>query len=259
MTDRLYSITTGQGPDVVFIHGWGLNHGIWTPLAEKLQQKYRVTLVDLPGFGHSEGQIPSPYSLESICEQVKVILPDSCVLVGWSLGGLVAQSLALDPQVNLRALVTVCSTAKFSAELDWPGIEGKVLAMFQQQLSKNFSATLDRFLAIQAMGSASPKQDLKRIKTLIEKVPMPNPQALAGGLDILADGDLRDKIKHITVPSLRMYGRLDSLVPAGVIEKLTALHPTSEVITLKKASHGPFISHPEEFEQHLTNWLQKLK
>ena len=59
-------------PPLVFLHGWGLNHGIWRPLAEQLKANYRVTLIDLPGFGHSSAILPNEYNLQNFnCSLVK--------------------------------------------------------------------------------------------------------------------------------------------------------------------------------------------
>ena len=60
------------------------------------------------------------------------------------------------------------------------------------------------------------------------------------------------------MPYLRMYGKLDGLVPRKAIEPINVLSPDSDVVILEKASHAPFISHPEEFHQALILWLLPL-
>jgi len=257
MQDPLFQLSMGQGPNIVLLHGWGLNHGIWLPLADALKQDYRVTLIDLPGFGFSHQVLPPSYNLDEVSAMVAKQLPENSIVLGWSLGGLVAQKLALMAD-NVAALALVASSPKFVESHNWPGIKPNVLAMFQQQLARDFAQTLDRFLAIQAMGSETPKTDLKKIKQLIQDLPLPNETALAGGLQILADADLRPHISAVKQPCLKIYGRLDSLVPAKAHGLISGLQPNAEQVVLNKASHGPFISHPQEFLDCLTQWLQKL-
>jgi pimeloyl-[acyl-carrier protein] methyl ester esterase len=60
------------------------------------------------------------------------------------------------------------------------------------------------------------------------------------------------------MPFLRLYGKLDGLVPRRVIEKITELSPQSDVAIFEQASHAPFISHPKEFHQTLNAWLSPL-
>ncbi|HHQ4923588.1 TPA: alpha/beta fold hydrolase, partial [Aeromonas veronii] len=79
----------GQGPDLVLLHGWGMNGAVWHGIARQLASHYRVHLVDLPGFGNSPLADEVDYSLPWLAEQVAAILPQKCHLLGWSLGGLV--------------------------------------------------------------------------------------------------------------------------------------------------------------------------
>ncbi|MGB5339321.1 MAG: alpha/beta fold hydrolase, partial [Gammaproteobacteria bacterium] len=53
---NLYTHTSGAGPDLLLVHGWGLHSGIWDGLAPLLEPHYRVTRMDLPGHGRSAWQ-----------------------------------------------------------------------------------------------------------------------------------------------------------------------------------------------------------
>jgi len=61
----LYVRTLGQGTDLVLVHGWGMHSGIWEDVIEALVDDYRVTYLDLPGYGYSRSAT-SDYSLESL-------------------------------------------------------------------------------------------------------------------------------------------------------------------------------------------------
>ncbi|WP_368232418.1 pimeloyl-ACP methyl ester esterase BioH [Aeromonas sp. s3] len=237
----------GQGPDLVLLHGWGMNGAVWHGIVPALAARYRVHLVDLPGFGNSPLAGEVEYSLPWLAEQVAAILPERCHLLGWSLGGLVASQLALNYPERLHSLITVASSPCFMARDEWPGIAPKVLTGFNQMLAGDFKQTIERFLAIQAMGSEHARDDIRQLRHWLAERPAPQLAALEAGLDLLADVDLRDELVQLNLPWLRVYGRLDSLVPKASIPLLDERYPASRSVVLEKASHAPFISHPQQF------------
>lgn len=76
---------------------------------------------------------------------------------------------------------------------------------------------------------------------------MPSAEALNGGLEILRTVDLRQALVGLPMPFLRLYGRLDGLVPRKIVPLLDKLWPESESILFDKAAHAPFVSHPAAF------------
>ena len=86
--NSLHIETSGQGPDLVLLHGWAMHSGIWGSVRDSLAQRFRLHLVDLPGHGLSP--MCEPGTLEHLTGIVADILPENCMLGGWSLGGLVA-------------------------------------------------------------------------------------------------------------------------------------------------------------------------
>ena len=236
----------GTGKDLVFLHGWGMNSGVFTEFSPLLSEEFTVTVVDLPGFGNNHNVVPDKYSVASLAEMIGPALPDNCVVAGWSLGGLVAQQLALSAPDRVTGLITIASSPRFVSANGWPGIDPAILSQFQKELGENFQKTLDRFLSIQAMGSETARQDVKKIKSSVTAYPDPSPDALAAALQLLSDEDLRAVIGQIRQPTLRIFGRLDSLVPKTAIDNICQLQPQSDAVVLSKASHAPFISHPQQ-------------
>ncbi|MFT6896714.1 MAG: pimeloyl-[acyl-carrier protein] methyl ester esterase [Paraglaciecola sp.] len=247
----LQSTTQGRGPALVLLHGWGVNSGVWQPIASQLERNFRVTYIDLPGFGMNANVKLGSYSVQSVADMVSKCLPAKCHLLGWSLGGLVAQQIAVDHPAKIEQLLLVATSPKFVKTPDWPGIEPRILDAFAQQLQSDFNKTLDRFLAIQAMGSDSAKSDIKLIKKNIQQYPMAQLDALQGGLQILGQTDLRGSININHVAVHWMLGQLDSLVPIALTEYLDNRQPEHSYHIFQHASHAPFISHPEEFIANL--------
>ncbi|MGS2871248.1 pimeloyl-ACP methyl ester esterase BioH [Enterobacter huaxiensis] len=255
--NRLWWQTVGTGNcHLVLLHGWGLNAEVWHCVNEELASHFTLHLVDLPGFGRSRGF--GAMSLDEMAQQVLDAAPQQAIWLGWSLGGLVASKIALDRPERVQALVTVASSPCFSAQEAWPGIKPDVLAGFQQQLSEDFQRTVERFLALQTMGTETARQDARTLKQTVLSLPMPDVEVLNGGLEILKTADLRERLIALTMPHLRIYGYLDGLVPRKVVPLLDALWPESDSLVIAKAAHAPFISHPAEFCSALSALSQRL-
>ncbi|MGL4937164.1 pimeloyl-ACP methyl ester esterase BioH [Shewanella sp.] len=246
--------TQGQGPELVLLHGWGVNGGVFSAMQEALPE-YRTHVVDLPGFGLSP---PLAGGLDAWVDALVQALPANAIWLGWSLGGQVATQAALRYPSQIKGLVTIASSPCFIAkkEQGWPGIAPAVLSQFGAELGQDLPRTIERFLAIQAMGSVTAKADIKQLKDFVLSRPLASPMALTQGLAMLHDIDLRSQIGQIPLPWLRLWGRLDGLVPRGLLPLMPTGEHMSDVV-LAKASHAPFISHQEECLQALRAWLTR--
>lgn len=254
MTSELYWQVSGSGPDIVLVHGWGMNGAVWQQTVDILETQFRVHVVDLPGYGHSANCHAE--NLEEIAQALMVQAPKNAIWIGWSLGGLVATHMALHHGDYVSKLVTVASSPKFAADKPWRGIQPNVLAAFTDQLVEDFQLTIERFMALQAMGSPSARQDVKTLKQAVLSRPTPNPNALLAGLKMLADVDLREQLPHISVPMLRLYGRLDGLVPIKVAQDLQQVVPHSEQYIFTESSHAPFMTELDTFCQQLITFAR---
>ncbi|VTQ56698.1 alpha/beta hydrolase fold [Campylobacter jejuni] len=250
----LYRETIGEGDrHLVLLHGWGLNAEVWRYTAERLAPQFCLHLVDLPGYGRSE-DFPA-MSLTEMADIVLEAMPEKASWMGWSLGGLVASQVALSAPERVEKLITVASSPCFGAQENWPGIRPDVLQGFQHQLSEDFQRTVERFLALQTLGSNSARQDARLLKSIVLGQPMPSVDVLNGGLEILRQVDLRQAMTTLTLPLLRIYGALDGLVPRKIVPLLDALLPHSRSEIIDKAAHAPFISHPEKFCELVERFL----
>lgn len=257
MVASVWRAVRGTGTDIVVLHGWGLNANIWTPVITPLAQLGTLHRLDLPGYGESPWPDNHPVDFNSLCELTLAALPERCHLIGWSLGGLVATELALRHPERFHSLTTVASSPFFPAQADWPGIEPHVLNTFAKQLSKDFKRTVERFLALQSLGSPHARDDVKQIKEWLFAKPMASVEVLDAGLDMLATVDLRERLAGLEVPLLRIYGKLDALVPTTVAEKVSAILPSSIAHIAPKCSHAPFISDPQGFIAAITPFLRQ--
>ena len=255
MANSLKIASKGRGVPIVFIHGWGVNAGVWQPCVEYFTGESQVITIDLPGFGSNRDVQIKPYSIVHIAQAIQAQLPEPVVMVGWSLGGLVATQIAHAFPHKVKALITVASSPMFVEQNNWPGIKAHVLASFHRQLTQDSKKTIDNFLKIQAMGSPHIRQDIKKIHQLVMNYPIPTTETLNQSLTLLQTTDQRQIMKSIKQPFLRIYGAMDSLVPKAVIKQIDELAVNSDKMIFKGASHAPFISHFESFVQSITTWL----
>ncbi|WP_241973768.1 pimeloyl-ACP methyl ester esterase BioH [Candidatus Pantoea edessiphila] len=250
----MYWYTCGKGNiDLVLIHGWALNSEVWNCIIPFLRKKFRLHLVDLPGYGRSQSF--NNLNLNDLAKSLIPFIPPKAVLIGWSLGGLVAMKLALIESINLGGIITVSSSPKFIATDSWPGIKLEVLQNFQYYFQKNLKRSVERFLILQTSSSKQLNLDILKLKKAIFTQPIPSSEVLNDGLKILIVTDMRKELVSIKIPFLRIYGALDSLVPRDIVPMIDKLIPASSSMIIKKAAHAPFVSHPDTFCKYISEFL----
>lgn len=246
---------TNCKPTLVLIHGWGVNHAVWLQISAQLAGEWLVLALDLPGYGLATTAAPNPYTLQALADQLADQIPAGSYVLGWSLGGLVATEIALRHSNKVKQLGLLASSPCFMQQSDWPGMSAAVLQQFADSLSANLALTVERFLAIQSMGSSSARQDTRALKQAVLALPLPTEAVLSAGLQLLQQTDLRDQLVKLPMPVTWCLGRLDSLVPSRIANLLLQYCPQAQVQLFDKASHAPFISHQAEFIQWLHHWV----
>ncbi|PLC31191.1 pimeloyl-[acyl-carrier protein] methyl ester esterase [Klebsiella pneumoniae] len=238
--------TIGEGDcHLVLLHGWGLNAQVWDCITPQLASHFTLHLVDLPGYGRSGGF--GAMSLEAMAQRVLEQAPPQAVWLGWSLGGLVASQVAIMRPERVQALVTVASSPCFAARDDWPGIKPEGAGRISAAAERRFPAHRRAIPRPANHGHRERASGCAGVKQAVLSLPMPSAEALNGGLEILRTVDLRQALVRLPMPFLRLYGRLDGLVPRKIVPLLDDLWPESESILFDKAAHAPFVSHPAAF------------
>lgn len=237
----------GSGPDLVLVHGWGMHGGIWGDLPARLAQHFRVTTLDLPGHGRSRTTGES-LPLAAFTDSVAELCPAPAIWLGWSLGGLIALDAARRHPHKVAKLVLVGATPKFVQVPDWPhAMSNDVFADFGRSLVQDYRATLLRFLSLHAGVSEASRALLKQLRAQLFIHGEPQPEALAAGLAILEQTDLRAGLADVRVPTLVVHGSHDRLAPPAAGEYLAAQLPCARLLRMEGAGHAPFLSHPTQF------------
>jgi pimeloyl-[acyl-carrier protein] methyl ester esterase len=245
----------GAGPDLVLLHGWGMNTAVWEELPSVLAVGWRLWQIELPGHGESPFQLRHD-SRGAWADACLEAAPERAVWLGWSLGGMIALEAALRAPSRVQALVLVTSTPRFVRAPDWPAaMDAGVLEQFHEGLLADPAETLDRFLALQVMGAASGRKGLRTLRREVAQRPAPSAAALEMGLDLLRDTDLRERMGSLGCPTLWLFGQRDNLVPAAASEGVAALLPSARRRVISGAAHAPFLSHPQETGGEIASFL----
>jgi len=253
----LYFEQAGSGPEMVLIHGWGLHGGIFSELVERLATDYRVTTVDLPGHGRSPA-LEHHFDLDKTADALMKLIGKPAIWLGWSLGGLVAMTLASRHPQAVKALVLVSATPRFVKDKDWPhAMAAETLEGFAAGLTEDYQATLNRFLSLQIGKEKNSRELIRRLRDQVLAHGEPDSMALAAGLDILRDIDLRPQLASLEQPALIINGGRDRLTPPAAGEYLANHLAVGEYALFEDAGHAAFLSHPQEFVSRLKVFLNE--
>jgi len=245
----------GQGQPLVMLHGWGMHSGVWQPLIKKLSAQYMLYLVDLPGMGNSRPL--EPYHLHALADEVAQVIPGVSDVLGWSLGGLVAQRIALNQPDRVKRLVLVGSSPCFVNKAGWDsGIEPSNFETFAENVNSDYKATILQFLTLQCMKADDARSTLKQLRASFNTRPTPTQTTLHRALQILLDSDLRDEIANIRKPTLLIHGDRDTLAPVQAAHWMMQQLPQGFLRVISGSAHAPFLSHSEQFIAALNQFLE---
>jgi pimeloyl-[acyl-carrier protein] methyl ester esterase len=258
----LYCEVSGRGRDLVLLHGWGLNLRVWDGVAAALTgARFRVIAIDLPGHGRSDwdAAASTPAAQAWRVHETLSPLTNRYTLLGWSLGGQVALDLAAALPSGIERLALIATTPRFLAGPDWRcGTAPALLSRLERALEADYGRAVREFLKLQVRGVAprTAQRVLGVLRGALEGHGVPQPEALARGLERLRDGDLRPALPMVRMPSLVVSGGLDRITPACAGRALAAALPRGRYVEFARAAHTPFLSSPARFVELLREFLR---
>lgn len=205
---------------------------------------------DLPGQAHDA----APENLEEVLKRIVKIWVEKefekIDLIGWSLGGMLAQELALRYPQKIRKLVLIASTPQFLSSETWSfGVRPAALKLLQKNIEKNLAAGLESFLQTAAAGPE------KNILYQIQKDLENTPETAAFYLKFLAGFSNLENLNQIRQPVLILAGLKDGLCPYPAQNQLFERIPNSKLIGITEAGHFPFLTHRELVEKQIGLFL----
>ncbi|GAA4128119.1 alpha/beta fold hydrolase [Actinomadura keratinilytica] len=222
---------TGIGTDVVLLHGVGLDRAMWRRCVPALAARHRVTLLDLPGHGGS-APVPPGTDLPGLAAAVAGALPGPSHVVGFSLGALVAQELALRSPASVRSLTLVSAVADRTPE-QAAAVRAR-LELTRRDPAATARAAVDRWFD-DAWRKAEPELAEEILQTLLAT----DRDSYARCYEIFctADRDLWPRLGGITAPTLAVTGSDDPGSTPEMSRKIAAAVPGARAVVVPGVRH----------------------
>jgi pimeloyl-ACP methyl ester carboxylesterase len=247
----LHYVQSGDGGDVLLLCGWGDDVSAWDSQIEPFAEHYRVTVVDNRGVGRSslpDGEFTvkdMAADAAALCDAIGV---GPAHVMGFSMGGAIAQELALARPDLTRSLVIVGSWA-YSDRLFRTFVES----------SAYFAGIADdeRKFAMYFLGATYSRAVFEdgRVDAFCgAALSNPYPQsadAFQRTARAILSHDTRDRLGGITVPTLVLHGEEDIICPPRHSHEIARLVPGAELVSVPEQAHQPFQEDPAAFNERV--------
>lgn len=228
---------------MVLLHGWASHAQVFRGLARALEQRFRVHVMALPGYGGTAAC--TPYTLERIADMLAASAPKQCSVVGWSLGAQVALTWAQRAPKQVNRLALFAATPCFTQRTDWPhAVTPVVMRQFTSAIKRDCPSVLRRFVALQSLGDAHAVRVAHKLRTVLFTNPLPAQDVLESGLEMLRVADLRTLLPLIQQSTLVLHGEHDALTPCAAGQALSEALSHARFHKIAGAGHVPFLSDP---------------
>jgi pimeloyl-[acyl-carrier protein] methyl ester esterase len=247
---------TAPHKPMMFVHGWGQSASIWF---EQRQQFAGAIFTNLPGHGGA-ADAPSGTWRDALAEQMPA---SPCILIGWSLGGLLALDMVLQSPERIAGLVLVSSTPCFRQRPDWlHGCDSETFSAFEQGIhapDKERNRVMSRFFSLILHGDELPRSAFNQLaRQAVDRQHPASFPGLAQGLELLNSMDLRGQLDGITMPTLILHGEQDAIVPVAAGRELAGCIPHAVSHILPGCGHAPFLTKAKVFNDILEAWCRAL-
>ena len=253
---ELNYVEAGSGAPVLMIMGFGGDHLAWAFQVPALSAKYRVITFDNRGAGQSS--VPDePYSTRMMAEDAVGLLDALGIarahVLGASMGGMIAQEVALNHPDRVRSLQLHCTYAR---------PDGYMLALMDAWRAVRAKATPEEWLRTVALWLFAPRTYRERpefIEAVIQTgLASPNPFTLTGFLrqgDAVRGHDALDRLSTLRCPTLVSVAEDDILVPPRFSRELAAAIPKAELRVIDGAAHAYFWERADAFNAMCLTFL----
>lgn len=257
-TRAINMVRTGppEAPAVILVHPAGLDLTYWSAQIEALGEDHDVIAFDLPGHGRTSGG-PADWTLENTVATLAQVIRSNGVasahLVGLSLGGMIAQALALAEPTMVRSLALIGTAAGFSDEAR-AALRARGATTRDGGMHAVLSSTVQRWFTATTI-ARRPDLIERVIKTLLADDRLVH----AAVWDMIAALDLLPMLHRIACPTLILVGEHDPSTPPSSAEILERLIPGAHLHVIADASHMAPLEKPAIVNAQLLEFLWSLR
>jgi pimeloyl-ACP methyl ester carboxylesterase len=246
----------GRGPAVLLVHGLTANRTFWERQVQALRDRFTVVTVDLRGHGESSrpargygiGQLAA--DLEQL---VRTLGASRVAVVGWSMGGMVAQELVHRLGPRASALALVCTTAGGVTDPKAAGADPAAAESMRRALAEDFRAFV-RTLATDLFKAGDQHPLFPWALAQMQKT---SPAVAEACFDALLAFDGRKRLADLKVPTAVLHGRGDRLLSLAQGEFVARQIEGAELVVFEDSAHAPHLEEPDRFNEALLRLLER--
>ena len=224
---------------IVCLPGFGFSPAIWNALTSELSSP--LQLMSLPA-------IDETFTIEMICENIISSCPPHSILMGWSLGGMIAIKLASMFPSRFKKLILIASTARMEEDDNWPGIHSKAIEELLLSAKNNINLYIKNFLR----WCNYPNKNTHHLDLIHQYF-----HSGSSGypyLSLLFSQDLRDDFSKLSLPVIHFTGKRDAVISPLQAHALNKTLPhTVEVI--EQAGHSLPLTHADMIAKRIQQWI----
>jgi 3-oxoadipate enol-lactonase len=245
----------GKGETLLLVHGLNGEYLSWAPVMGELARGWRTIAVDLRGHGES-GKPDETYSIKTFAEDLHAFLGEMHIprahIMGHSMGGAVAQQLALDHPEEVASLVLVATFSRPAA-----GLRRTFERLRKILRGKGYRFFLDAVIALAFTPAylAAHPGEIAKVKK--RRLAINNGAAIARATRACLDVNLTKRIGGIRTPTLVLCGWEDRFTPVSLSEEIHQAIPGSMLKIMEGVGHSLFMENPPGFLEIVKPFLTK--
>lgn len=254
---RIYYETYGRGVPIIFLHPFATNGYIWYFQIFPLAQTNQCVVLDERGHGRSD-KPQQGYAITEMAKDVAAVLDDltldAAVLVGNSIGGMIAMQCSLDYPDRVLGNVIVSSGTGLIQHMP-----AEALAAFQQDYQGAFRQLFEGTVSAKTRRERGEILDLLLAQCMVE-TNFPRHVFTASSQDPegVFNWDIRDRLKDIHQPTLVLAGEEDQATPVEVNKILAENMPGAEMRVITDVGHFYQLEKPREFTDVVRQFVERI-
>lgn len=254
---RLWYAAQGSGPALLWIPGFGAGAAVTEPAVARWSDRFTAVTYDHRGAARSPAR-RLPASTADLAADAAGLLSHLGIarahVIGASMGGMVAQELALRFPERVRGLVLL-STTPGGPHAEPPTAQARRALLARLRGTRPDPARLEALLFAERTRREHPERVAEALALL--RAHPPPPAGAAAHLAAMALHDTERRLARVRTPTLVVHGREDRIVPVSNARLLAARLPDVETALLDDAGHAAALERPEALARRLGDWLDR--
>ncbi len=246
----LHVVEDGAGPPIVFANSLGGTLRLWDAVLPYLTPGLRIIRYDKRGHGQSD--VPEgPYSMgqlvsdaEAVCDALAV---RDALFVGLSVGGMIAQGLAVKRPEIIRAMVLSNTAAKIGNPKLW---QDRIDLVSRNGMAAASDAIMQRWFSKDFYGTPA----MAPWQAMVAQTPL---SGYTGTCAAIAGTDFYTPTSGLRIPVLGIAGSEDKSTPPDLVRETVDLVPGSQMVVMRRVGHFPCVEQPEVYARHLNDFIDR--